>query len=183
MIAPWLTTLPLPLPTKLRVLPVAVSPVSSVEATRPPTLTCAPWPNTTPFGLMRKTWPLASMRPRIRLPLVSAMRLTAMDVVEGWTKSTVSCLPTLKLAQPSDRLALDCLMVVTAPDCVIVPLPAVTCPPLGVALAIDASAARAVIDRAGRASRRRVLRPLLPRPRAVSATAIHPFATWLQTRR
>ena len=31
----------------------------SVEATRAPTLTEAPWPNRTPFGLTRKTLPFA----------------------------------------------------------------------------------------------------------------------------
>ena len=57
----WLITLPLPEPLKLRLLdPIVLGSTSRVEATRPPTFTCAPWPNKMPFGLISQTCPLAS---------------------------------------------------------------------------------------------------------------------------
>ena len=54
------------------------------------------------------------------------MRLTASACDEGWTKLTVSLLPTLKLAQFSDACWLVCWIVVVAPDWVIVAVPATT---------------------------------------------------------
>ena len=106
MIAPWLTT-----PAVLLAVPVkwrdpaarSASAMSRVEATRPPTLTCEPTPKIRPWGLMRNTWPLAWRLPRMRLPLTSAMRLTAMAEALGWLKRTVSAAATSKVAQLSER--------------------------------------------------------------------------------
>ena len=64
--APKFTTLPLPVPLKLRLwLPKLASLKSSVDATKAPTLICAPGPNSTPLGLIKYTCPLAFSRPMI----------------------------------------------------------------------------------------------------------------------
>ena len=107
------------------------------------------------------------------------MRLTASADDEGWTKLTVSLLPTLKLAQFSDACWLVCWTVVVAPDCVMVAVPATTCPPVGPAQAGPPSASAAMAAAAAASLRR----PPLPRPREVSATATQAFRTWLQTSR
>jgi hypothetical protein len=74
--------LPVPLPSKVRLLPP--DPVaSSVEATNPPTFTWEPLPNKIPFGLIKYTWPLASRCPRISLPLPPEIRFTATADAEG----------------------------------------------------------------------------------------------------
>ena len=53
---PWLVMAPVPVPVKVRVDWLsALSAKPSVEATRPPTLTCESAPNRTPFGFTRKT--------------------------------------------------------------------------------------------------------------------------------
>ncbi len=181
---PWLTMLPVPLPLNERVLPFRLASLtSSVEATRPPTLTCAPCPNTMPFGLIRNTCPLAFNWPRIWLPLVSKMRLTAIAEADGCTKSTVSCGAMLKVFQSSDKFWLPCLMVVVLPDWLMVPVPDTTCPPVGPARANGEMKVTAVSDKAAAASLRRALLPPLPRPRVISATATQEFVTRLHTRR
>ena len=168
--------LAVPLPLNKRALPLRLASFkSSVLATSEPTLTCAPWPNRMPLGLIKYTCPLALRCPRIWLPLVSTMRFTAIALAEGCTKFTVSCLAMLKLCQLSDRFWLDCVMVVVWADCTILPAPETTCPPTGAACA-----KLAVSDRAAATSLR--LEPL-PRPRADSATATQAFETWFQTMR
>jgi hypothetical protein len=61
----------------------------SVEATRPPTFTCAWGPKRTPFGLSRKTVPVALSMPLMRLGLASKIRLSARPPT-GWTKLVTS---------------------------------------------------------------------------------------------
>ena len=75
--------------------------------------------------------------PRIRVPLVSKMRLTATDVLEGCTKLTVSCARILKLCQSSDNCWLDCVTVVVASDCVMAPVPEDISPPVGLVWEMD----------------------------------------------
>ena len=72
---------------------------ASVEATNPPTSTCAPRPNKTPLGLISHTCPLASRDPKICEPLLDVIRLIAMALADGCRKSTVSPAPMLKLCQ------------------------------------------------------------------------------------
>ena len=62
---PWLRTEPVPPTSRKTRRPSAKSCCdrSSVEATRPPTSTLAPGANSTPFGLVRNTCPLALRRP------------------------------------------------------------------------------------------------------------------------
>src|SRR5512135_2897773 len=106
------------------------------------------------------------------------MRLTAMALAEGCTKFTVSCAVVLKLCQLRERFWLDWLMVVVLPDWLMLPLPAVTCPPVGAA-----SAAGTMRTSANAPAIRLHPEPDLPRPLAFSATAIHAFSTWLQMMR
>ena len=77
---PWLTTLPVPpeLVNTLRPAMKSALLMLSVDATKPPTLTCEPAPNSTPFGFKIKTWPLAVRLPRKLLGLLPVMRLSAM---------------------------------------------------------------------------------------------------------
>ena len=81
---PRFTTLAVLEPLKLlRVLPIEASSGFRVEASRPPTLICASRPNSTPLGLISQTWPLALILPRIWLPCVSKIRLTARALADG----------------------------------------------------------------------------------------------------
>ena len=163
---PSLTTLAVLVPINdLALVSRLASLRSSVAATRPPTLTSAPGPNRMPFGLIRKTWPLAFRCPRICVPLVSKMRLTAIALDDGCTKSTVCCGAMLKVAQLSDSVGLSCVMVVTAPDCAMRPLPAITFPPKGSPACTKVAPSNRVAAISARPA-------CLPRPRVFSATGI-----------
>src|SRR3984957_14612278 len=98
---------------------------------RPPTFTPPPLPKMMPFGLIKYTWPWASKCPRIWLPLVLEMRLTATADAEGCRKSTLACEPMLKLSQSIATSALDCRMSVVLPTWVMLALPDTTFPPSG----------------------------------------------------
>ena len=52
-----------------------------------------------PLLLVRKTCPLAVMRPKIWLGLGSSTRLSIAALLEGWMKLTRAALPTLKVCQ------------------------------------------------------------------------------------
>ena len=112
-----------------------------MAATRPPTLTCAPAPNSTPLGFRINTWPLACRLPRIWLGSCPTTRFSATAAALGCTKFTVSLLAMLKLCQLIARFWLPWVMVVTAPLCAMLPLPTVTCAPLGAARAQGAYSA------------------------------------------
>src|SRR3989442_7749998 len=64
-----------------------------VVAKRPPTSTEALGAKMTPFGLVRKTWPLAVMRPKISDGLVPVTRFSAMAEELGWLKLTQALAP------------------------------------------------------------------------------------------
>jgi hypothetical protein len=156
-----------------------------------------------PFGLIKYTWPLASKCPRIWLPLVLEMRLTATADAEGCRKSTFSCEPMLKLSQSIATSALDCLMSVVLPTWVMLALPDTTFPPSGWLVALKVvgphtGAAHGAVACAGggaacasgasaseiAAARRLRLafdraRPDFPRPLAVSATGTQVLRTSL----
>src|SRR5580692_4314314 len=203
--------LPVPLPSKLRLLPPRLeSLTSSVEAMRPPTFTSAPLPKMIPFGLIKYTWPLASKCPRISLPLLLEMRLTATADADGCRKSTVACEPMLKLSQSIATSALDCLMSVVLPTWVMLALPDTTFPPSGWLVALKlvgphtgvaqgeaagaacisggaacpsgASASEIAAATKLRLAFDRVC-PDLPRPLAVSATGTQALRTSLQMSR
>src|ERR1700683_5115693 len=174
---PSLTTLAELVPLKVRESPPAVRLLRfSVEATRPPMLTTAPFPKRMPFGLIRYTCPLALRWPKICVPLVSKILLIAMASAEGCRKSTVSCGAMLNVFQSSERFVLVWWMVVVRPDWEMVPAPEMICPPLGAACAT------------GPESNTAAVRKLLPdgdlrRLRVVSATAIQASTVQLHIRR
>ena len=106
-----------------------------VEATRPPTSTCAEAPNSTPLGFRTKTCPLALRLPSIWLGFCPVTRLSAIDAALGWLKRTASLLPMLKFCQLMARFWLLWVMVVVVPAWTIAPVPALICPPVGSACA------------------------------------------------
>ena len=62
----------------------------SVEATSPAVSTLAPAPNSTPFGLIRNTRPLAIRLPRICDGSCPTTRFSTVAVECGWMKRVVS---------------------------------------------------------------------------------------------
>src|SRR5689334_22567007 len=107
-----------------------------VVATKPPTLTDAPGPNSTPFGLTSHTCPLAA-----RLPWMSEApgpwtRLSVMALRLGCWNWTLSPLPTEKLCQLTIALADDWVTVVAPPDWEMPAWPAATVPCCGPAVAV-----------------------------------------------
>jgi hypothetical protein len=109
------------------------------------------------------------------VPLLPVIRLTAIELAEGCTKSTVSFGAMLKLAQVSESTGLVCVTVVREPDCPIWPDPETTWPPRGAA-----SVSPAASDMAAASS---VFAEPLPRPRVVSATGTQLLEAWLHTSR
>ena len=64
--------------------------MSSVDASKPPTVTLAVGPNSTPLGLMMNTWPLALSTPSSALGSVPVTRFSATEERNGWLKVTDS---------------------------------------------------------------------------------------------
>ncbi len=109
VILPALVT-PAALPPLVKVyLPARklLSEIPKLEATNPPTSTCAPGANKTPAGLVRKTWPLEVSRPKICDALPPSMRFRMTDFAPGWAKLTCAALPMLKLFQLTIAFADD----------------------------------------------------------------------------
>src|SRR4051812_15341991 len=104
----------------------SASAMFSVEATRPPTLTDAPLPNSTPFGFTRNTLPLDDRLPKMLDASDPSTRLSATEFVPGCAKRTLSPAAMLKLCQFTMRLLLDCVTVVLAPLLEIAPAPPAT---------------------------------------------------------
>ena len=192
--APSLTTLPVA-PWRRKVAPPAMKSALSmawVVATSAPTSAEAVGLKYTPLGLLRKTWPLAVMRPWIWLAWVSSTRLRVTEVLLGWTKSTRALAPTLKVCQSSAPCWVAWVTVMVAPCWPIVTAPPTTWPPVGncvvdggvagaggaAACAMPAAAAPA------NSAASSLPRPLcLPRPRVFSATATQAPRVSLQTKR
>src|SRR5438093_2377208 len=106
--------------------------MESVVAKRPPTSTAALGAKSTPFGLLRNTWPLAVRRPKISDGLLPRTRLSAIAEELGWLKFTQAFEPIEKLFH--SRIAFwlawsTCILF--APGREMVALPAVTWPPVG----------------------------------------------------
>jgi len=98
--SPWLSTALVLLPLKVwRPAAKSASVMLRVDATKPPTLTDAPWPNKMPFGFTRNTWPLAVRLPRMRDGSAPTTRFSATDWLLGCTKRTASPAAMLKLCQ------------------------------------------------------------------------------------
>src|SRR5262249_6390471 len=119
--------------------------MSRVEATRPPTLTCALLENSTPAELTMKTRPLAFNAPEMTLVSLPMTRLRATAELFGWTKLTVSL---GAIEKPCQLMTVDCddwLMLVVVPLCAMLAEPATTVPPFGSASAGRSSAIRAAM--------------------------------------
>ena len=127
-----------------------------VEATRPPTFTDALCPNNIPFGLIKNTWPLADMRPKMPEGSVPSTWLMVTERLLGCEKKTDSCAPMLKLCQPIAAFCVVCVMVVLPGAALMEARPQVTTPPNGSAPADDGP----------KASRRPKLMPFNTKPLA-----------------
>ena len=103
--------------------------------------------------------------------MVSNIRLTAIASAEGWTKFTVSCDAMLKLCQLSDSWLVAWLMVVVAPELLMLPAPDVICPPIGAARVRTEVRAKTAATSA-RIDALATLEALLPRPLAISETTV-----------
>ena len=106
-----------------------------VVATKPPTSTLAPGAKYTPDGLVKKTWPLALMRPKIWLGSLLKTRLSVTLLALGCTKFTCAALPTSNRVQSTTARWLLWVMVMLA---LLVPtvlamlaVPPTTLPPVG----------------------------------------------------
>ena len=97
-----------------------------VLATRPPTSTREPGPNSTPDGLIRNTWPFAVSRPWISEGSLPTTRFSATAPAPGWTKFTAAPEPMLKLCQFRIARSLACWMVVVVPAVETAAWPAIT---------------------------------------------------------
>ena len=130
---PALTTLPVA-PCRLKLVPPDKKSASAklcVVATRAPTSTLASLVNTTPFGLIKMTWPLAVMRPAIWLACVSSTRLSVTAEAFGWRKLTTPWAPILKVSQLIDARWVVCVMSNAEALTLISAWPATTLPPVG----------------------------------------------------
>src|SRR5438128_12514121 len=105
--------------------------MESVVAKRPPTSTEALGAKSTPFGLVRKTWPLAVMRPKISDGLLPVTRLSAMAEELGWLKLTQALEPIEKLCQLRIAELVLCVTCMFDPEVEMVAAPAATDPPVG----------------------------------------------------
>jgi hypothetical protein len=106
-----------------------------VLATRPPTSTRLPAPNTTPLGLSTQSWPLALSWPWIWLASPATTRFRATELVPGWLKRTAAWLPMSKPCQLMTARSLPWLMVICLPFWPMLAWPAATWAPVGNALA------------------------------------------------
>src|SRR3546814_11708808 len=86
---PWFTTSPPALANTNTPLSKSADSMSSAEATRPPTLTCAFAPNSTPLVLIRKMLLLDLRLPKRSDAEPPSTRLIAMLVAPVWVKLTV----------------------------------------------------------------------------------------------
>src|SRR5438270_8479336 len=112
--------------------------IFSVEATRPPTFTCAPGPNSTPFGFTRNTLPLADRLPAMFDGSEPTTRLSATEFAFGCTNRTPSAGAIPKLCQLIAVFWLDWLIVIWLAAFEMLALPAETTPPAGNANALEA---------------------------------------------
>ena len=100
-------------------------------AISPPTFICAVAPKMMPWVLIRNTWPLELILPKIWLGFWSRMRLRATAERPGWLNSTDSLALRLKVSQFSANRCEIWLMTVSLPCCAMLPEPPTTTPPVG----------------------------------------------------
>src|SRR5882762_11915001 len=106
---PWLTTAPAPpaLYQFCRPARKSRSLIERVVAKRLPTSTEALRAKRMPFGLLKKTEPLAVRRPKISDGLLPVTRFSAIAEELGWLKLTHALEPTEKLSQLRIALFVD----------------------------------------------------------------------------
>ena len=179
---PWLVMVPVaPLRLKLYLpLKKSLSLMPCVVAVKLPTSTLEPGAKYTPLGLVKNTWPLALIWPKIWLGLLSRTRLSKTLLLLGWWTVTVALAPTLKLCQLTMAwLELCCTAMLAAMAvCVwlMATLPAATWAPMGSWLtagggaAIAHGAAAALLASSAMFVSKRSV-PFLPRALTCSATA------------
>jgi len=131
---PSLLTLPAPPPLVKMYLPdrKLESEMLRVDATMPPTSTCEPRPNSTPFGLTRNSCPFDDKRPKISEALLPSTRLSAIDEAFGCWNTTEFPAPMEKVCQL--RIAFWEVWLTCSEEAfgaVIVAVPAATWPPVG----------------------------------------------------
>src|SRR5262245_33913531 len=112
--------------------------MSSEVATRPATLTCAPGPNSTPFGFTRNTLPFEVSAPWMSEPDGPTTRLSTVEDDEACWKRVVSLAPMLKPCQLM-IVPLELVTVSVLPELLKVALPDTTVGPLGLASAEPAA--------------------------------------------
>ena len=100
-----------------------------------------------PLPLLKNTWPLALIRPKIWLGLPPVTRFKVTLLALGWLKLTVASRPTLKVFQFKAALAVLWLMFRVLPVCCNVAWPALTVPPVGNALTGGAACAMPAMSR------------------------------------
>ena len=128
----------------------SASPMPCVVAIRPPTSTRAEGLKYTPDGLVRMTWPLAVMRPKIWLGSLPCTRFSVTLLAPGCWNCTCAPLPTLKLCQLIAARSLPWVMTMLAPLCAMPAWPELTWPPVG---NWPAAGAAGATDGAGGAAR------------------------------
>src|SRR2546421_5116397 len=107
-----------------------------VVAKRPPTSTAALGAKSTPFGLVRKTWPLAVRRPKISDGLLPRTRLSAIAEELGWLKLTQAPEPMENVSHCRIAFCVDWSICSLLALDEMVALPEVTLPPVGSVLAV-----------------------------------------------
>src|SRR5690349_153006 len=125
--------------------------MDSVVATSEPTSTLAPGANSTPFGLVRNTWPFAVRRPKISDGTPPTTRLSATEEAPGWLKFTCAPTPMENESQLMMARWLDWSICMTpAPGVEIVAVPDMTLPPVGRSVAATPGDAKAAAVAAAR---------------------------------
>src|SRR6185312_54066 len=116
--------------------------MSRVLAVRLETSRVEPGANRMPLGLIRNTWPLARMLPKMLEGLLPMTRFSTTEELLGWLNWTYSLPPTENCCQLMEARWVFWLM--TTPLLPAVPMvadPATTCPPFGLARAAIGSMA------------------------------------------
>ena len=146
--------------------------IASVEASRPPTSTCAPGAKRMPLGLRRNTRPLAESRPNNCEGSTPCTRLSAIALAEGWLKVTAALAPMLKDCQSMATRSVLCWMASVAPVWLMFAVPATTRAPVGSCVGaggLGGAASTTVLLASASATTCPAVR--LPRPLAFSETA------------
>src|SRR5580704_8304072 len=106
--------------------------MSRVLAVRPDTSRFEPGANRMPLGLIRNTWPLALISPKMLEGLLPVTRFRITEELLGWLNCTYSLAPMENCCQlMAARCELWLTMTPLLPALPMVAVPATTCPPVG----------------------------------------------------